>query len=68
MEQAEAGVKPDLRKYARVAWTFLNTAGYINFGVALDIAAKALKTPATRGTVIIIGAGLAGTLTDLARL
>ncbi|EIE24819.1 hypothetical protein COCSUDRAFT_36098 [Coccomyxa subellipsoidea C-169] len=60
VEQAEAGVKPDLRKYARVAWTFLNTAGYINFGVAPDIAAKALKTPATRGTVIIIGAGLAG--------
>lgn len=53
-------MKPELRKYARVAWTFLNTAGYINFGVAPDIAAKALKTPATRGTVIIVGAGLAG--------
>ena len=61
VEQAEAGAKPDLRKYARVAWTFLNTAGYINFGVAPDIAAKALETPATRGTVIIVGAGLAGT-------
>ncbi|KAK9918934.1 hypothetical protein WJX75_008165 [Coccomyxa subellipsoidea] len=60
VEQAEAGVKPDLRKYARVAWIFLNTAGYINFGVAPDIAAKALETPATRGTVIIVGAGLAG--------
>lgn len=53
-------MKPELRKYARVAWTFLNTAGYINFGVAPDIAAKALKSPATRGTVIIVGAGLAG--------
>ncbi|BDA49228.1 Lysine-specific histone demethylase 1 homolog 1 [Coccomyxa sp. Obi] len=60
LDQAESGVKPELRKYARVAWTFLNTAGYINFGVAQDIAAKALKTSATRGTVIIVGAGLAG--------
>ena len=60
VDQAESGVKPELRKYARVAWTFLNTVGYINFGVASGIAAKALKTPATRGNVIIVGAGLAG--------
>lgn len=53
-------MKPELRKYARVAWTFLNTAGYINFGVAPDLIARALKTAPTRGTVIVVGAGLAG--------
>ena len=50
-----------MRKYARVAWTFLNTAGVINFGVAPAIAKEALGTLQTKGSVIVIGAGMAGT-------
>ena len=53
-------VPVDMRQYARVAWTFLNNAGYINFGVAPAIAAEALETPQTKGSVIVVGAGMAG--------
>ncbi len=59
-EQAELAVPLEMRQYARVAWTFLNNAGYINFGVAPAIAKDALETPQTRGSVIVIGAGMAG--------
>ena len=59
-DQAELAVPPEMRQYARVAWTFLNNAGYINFGVAPAIAKEALGTPQTRGSVIVIGAGMAG--------
>ena len=58
--QAEMSVPLDMRQYAKTAWTFLNNAGYINFGVAPDIAKPALDTPQTRGTIIVVGAGLAG--------
>lgn len=51
---------PDMKAYARVAWTFLNNAGYINFGVAPEIAATALGMSQKKGSVIIIGAGMAG--------
>lgn len=54
------GVRPEMRKYAKVAWTFLNAAGYINFGVAPAMSERIFKTPAKRGTIIVIGAGLAG--------
>ncbi len=60
MEQAQSAVPPDMSAYARVAWTFLNTAGYINFGVAPEIATEALDVPQNKGAVIIIGAGMAG--------
>lgn len=59
-EQAELAVPQEMRQYARAAWTFLNNAGYINFGVAPAIAKEALETPQTRGSVIVIGAGMAG--------
>ena len=52
----------ELRHYARVAWTFLNALGYINFGVAPAIAKRALAAPQERGSVIVVGAGLAGGL------
>ncbi len=60
MKEAELAVPVDMREYARVAWTFLNHAGYINFGVAPAIAEEALGTSQTKGSVIIIGAGMAG--------
>lgn len=56
-----------MREYARVAWTFLNHAGYINFGVAPAIAEEALGTSQTKGSVIIIGAGMAGKDSTLQR-
>lgn len=55
----------EMRRYARVAWTFLNNAGYINFGVAPAIAEEALGTPQTKGAVIVIGAGMAGEILSL---
>ncbi len=58
--QAEMSVPLDMRQYAKTAWTFLNNAGYINFGVAPAIAKPALDTPQTKGTIIVVGAGLAG--------
>ena len=60
LEDAQSGVLTELRHYARVAWTFLNSAGHINFGVAPAIAKRALAAPQERGSVIIVGAGLAG--------
>ena len=60
LEDAQSQVLTELRHYARVAWTFLNTAGHINFGVAPAIARRALGAPQERGSVIVVGAGLAG--------
>lgn len=59
-DEAASKVSKDLQPYARLAWRFLNLHGYINFGVAPDIWKHALATPDNRGTVIIVGAGLAG--------
>ena len=60
LEDVQAGVLTELRHYARTVWTFLHTAGYINFGVAPAIAKRALGAPQDKGSVIIVGAGLAG--------
>lgn len=57
---AAAGIWHKHRAYVTTAWRFLNDHGYINFGVALDIHAKMLAKPPTKGAVIIIGAGMAG--------
>lgn len=48
--------------YATAAWRFLDAYGYINFGVAPALAPSSLtvKGSDSQGTVIIIGAGLAG--------
>ena len=54
------GIKVKHRPYATIAWQFLDRAGYINFGVAPKIVARALAQPRTQGSVIVIGAGLAG--------
>ncbi len=53
-------VQPEFKKYASLAWRFLNINGYINFGVAPAIWKRALDTPDTRGTVVVVGAGMAG--------
>ena len=63
--QQHALVPPRLRPYAELAWRFLDTRGYINFGVAPAILAHAQQklgeaAEAQRGTVAVIGAGLAG--------
>jgi hypothetical protein len=59
-----------LRPYARIAWHFLNARGFINFGVAPAVLAETRKVleccegaePAScpKGSVVILGAGLAG--------
>lgn len=62
LEAAGSRIVPEYRPCVRLAWTFLTRAGYINFGVAEDIAGRRME----RGkdfvsrTVVIIGAGLAG--------
>ena len=66
--QAEMCVPLDMRQHAKTAWTFLNNAGYINFGVAPAIAKPALDTPQIRGSVIVVGAGLAGESDSLSTL
>lgn len=43
-----------------IAWRFLNAAGYINFGVGEGILRRAARLPANKGSVIVVGAGLAG--------
>ena len=57
---AAAGVWQKHRAYVTTAWHFLNDHGYINFGVASSIHAKMLAAPASKGSVIVIGAGMAG--------
>ena len=59
-EEAATKIMPRFKHLVAAAWQFLTSHGYINFGVAPDIAEKALKADDTNGTVIIVGAGLAG--------
>lgn len=54
------GLPAQLREFARVAWRFLDYAGYINFGVAPEILEQNRLNGEPRGTVIVVGAGLAG--------
>lgn len=58
--EAAAGIWHKHRSYVTAAWRFLHDHGYINFGVAPGIHAAMLATQPTRGTVIIVGAGMAG--------
>ena len=48
----------------RLAWFFLTRAGYINFGVAPDVASRRMPRGMefTPRSVVVIGAGLAGKL------
>ncbi len=49
-----------LMPYVSVAWRFLNSAGYINFGVAPELAHSDHEQ--SKGRIIVVGAGLAGEL------
>ena len=55
---AGAGVPAALMPYVSVAWRFLNAAGYINFGVAPELAQTGHAQ--CKGRIIVVGAGLAG--------
>ena len=52
------------RPYAIAAWRFMTKTGYINFGVAPGMSAKQSnnRDQPAKGTVIIVGAGMAGTI------
>lgn len=62
MEDAVNAVRPRHAAYAKAAWTFLDTFGYINFGVAPALAPPPSMQNGSKGTVIVVGAGLAGEL------
>lgn len=64
---SHALLPPTLRPYGHIAWHFLNARGYINFGVSPAVLqhTRRLLQPgegaaATRGSVVVVGAGLAG--------
>jgi hypothetical protein len=61
---ASKSITPALKSYADIAWHFLNARGYINFGLSDAIRAETFKvlrgTVEPLGTVVILGAGLAG--------
>lgn len=59
-EEAIGDLPKQFQDYARVAWRFLDSLGYINFGVSPGILSKAKSFPKDKGNVVIIGAGLAG--------
>lgn len=57
-----SGARAGCRIHAHVAWRFLNSHGYINFGVAPELIQRSLAAPTSNGHVIVVGAGLAGEL------
>ena len=59
-EEAAASVGSRHQKYVGAAWRFLNSAGHINFGVGEGLLRRAAELPASNGTVVVVGAGLAG--------
>ena len=61
-KEAVAAVGYAHRPYAIAAWRFLTKTGYINFGVAPGMAAKQSnnRDQPAKGTVIVVGAGMAG--------
>ena len=61
-KEAVAAVGYAHRAYAIAAWRFLTKAGFINFGVAPGMSAKQANTAKPpKGTVIVVGSGMAGT-------
>lgn len=61
-KEAVAAVGYTHRAYAIAAWRFLTKTGYINFGVAPGMSAKqGSSSEPPKGTVIVVGAGMAGT-------
>ncbi|PNH08556.1 Lysine-specific histone demethylase 1 1, partial [Tetrabaena socialis] len=59
IEEAGKAVQPLYSKHAEVAWTYLHTYGYINFGSAAAPALQQQIEGERAETVIVIGAGLA---------
>ena len=57
---AATGIHGRHRGYVSTAWRFLNAGGYINFGVGEGILRRAASVTPNKGSVIVIGAGLAG--------
>lgn len=62
-----SGVPWYCREYARTAWRFLDTTGYINFGVSPELLERQEIHGKPKGTVIVVGAGLAGVARTAAR-
>lgn len=61
-KEAVAAVGYSHRAYAIAAWRFLTKTGFINFGVAPGMSAKqGSSSEPPKGTVIVVGAGMAGT-------
>jgi hypothetical protein len=58
--QGVSRLPPAVAAYGDIAWTFLDTYGFINFGLAPDILAARSPQSTAPGTVIVLGAGLAG--------
>jgi hypothetical protein len=61
-EEACDGLSGVQRGYAQIAWRFLDVNGFINYGVAPAMLEQAPAYPAHPFTVIVVGAGVAGTL------
>ena len=60
-KEAVAAVGYAHRAYAIAAWRFLTKTGFINFGVAPAMSAKQPSSnQPPKGTVIVVGAGMAG--------
>eukprot|EP00887_Chlorella_sp_A99_P000274 scaffold13.g274.t1 len=57
---ALGGGPPHERGYALAAWRFLDTMGFINFGVAPAMAARMAAAPDAHGAVVVVGAGCSG--------
>lgn len=57
---ARALLPAALTPYGSVAWKFLDTYGFINFGLAPEILAYRSQLSTPPGTVVVLGAGLAG--------
>lgn len=64
-EAAAAGIHGRHKGYVSIAWRFLNAGGYINFGVGEGILRRVAGVKANKGCVIVVGAGLAGVLSEL---
>jgi hypothetical protein len=68
-KEAVAAVGYAHRPYAIAAWRFLTKTGYINFGVAPGMSAKqgGNHDQPPKGTVIVVGAGMAGNIAVCAK-
>ena len=59
-KEAVAAVGWAHRPYAIAAWRFLHQTGYINYGVAPGVSGKQHTEQNPKGTVVVVGAGMAG--------